>query len=63
MADRGFDATITLNDHHLDAAGLSGRQAEAVAAVRQAVEGMEGAGWIGVEAQSYMVRRWGHLLS
>ncbi len=47
----GFDATITLNDHHLAAAGLTGRKAEAVEAVRQAVERMEGAGWIGVDAQ------------
>jgi hypothetical protein len=48
-----FDAVITLNDHHLEAAGLTGRKGEAVAAVRQAVERMDGAGWIDVEIQSY----------
>jgi hypothetical protein len=48
-----FDATITLNDHHLAAAGLTSRKAEAVEAVRQAVERMDGAHWIGVDAQSY----------
>jgi hypothetical protein len=48
-----FDAVITLNDHHLAAAGLTGRKAEAVAAVRQAVERMDGAGWIDVEAQYF----------
>ena len=47
-----FDAVITLNDHQLDAAGLTGRAGEA-AAVRQAIERMDGAGWIDVEAQSY----------
>ncbi len=31
----------------------TGRKTEAVEAVRQAVERMEGASWIGVEAQSY----------
>jgi hypothetical protein len=46
-----FDATITLNDHHLERSGLSAP--EAVAAVRQAVERMDGAGWIDVEAHSY----------
>jgi hypothetical protein len=46
-----FDATITLNDQHLEWSGLSA--AAAVAAVRQAVERMDGAGWIDVEAQSY----------
>jgi hypothetical protein len=34
---RDFDATITLNDHHLDTAGLSDRKYKAVAAVREAV--------------------------
>jgi len=48
-----FDAMITLNGHHLAAAGLSDRRAAAVKAVRQAVDWMEGAGWIDVEAQSY----------
>jgi hypothetical protein len=53
MAHDRFDACITLNDHHLAAAALSGRKTEAVAAVRQAVEQMAGAGWIDVEAHSY----------
>jgi hypothetical protein len=48
-----FDATITLNDHHLVSTGLTDRPAEAVAAVRRAVERMGGAGWINVEAQSF----------
>jgi hypothetical protein len=48
-----FDAVITLNDHHLEAAGLAGRAAEAVAAVRQAVERIDGAGWIDVAAQYF----------
>ena len=53
MTYPGFDATITLNDHHLESAGLTGRHAEAVVAVRQAVEAMSGAGWIDVEAQTW----------
>jgi hypothetical protein len=53
MEPDAFDATITLNDHHLEAAGLSGCKAQAAAAVREAVERMDGAGWIDVEAQSY----------
>jgi hypothetical protein len=48
-----FDATITLNDHHLAAASLTDRPAEAVAAVRRAVERMPGAGWINVEAHYF----------
>jgi hypothetical protein len=44
MEHDGFDATITLNDHHLVTAGLSGRQAEAVAAVRQSSGWRERAG-------------------
>ena len=51
MIQAEFDATITLNDHHLSTAGLSGP--EAVTAVRQAVERMVGAGWIDVAACSY----------
>jgi hypothetical protein len=39
-----FDAVITLNDHHLAAAGLSDLKTEAVAAVR-----MAGAGWMRTE--------------
>src|SRR5208337_476000 len=42
MAHPEFDATITLNDHHLATAGLSGPKA--AAAVRHAVEQMPGAG-------------------
>jgi hypothetical protein len=48
-----FDATITLNDHHLAAAGMTDRPPAAVAAGREGVRRMEGAGWIDVEAQSY----------
>ena len=48
-----FDATITLNDHHLATVGLSARRAEAVVAVRKAVQDMDGAGWIDVEAQPF----------
>jgi hypothetical protein len=48
-----FDATITLNDRHLDTVGLSDRKYKAVAAVREAVARMEGASWIDVEAESY----------
>jgi hypothetical protein len=48
-----FDATITLNDHHLDTAGLSDRKYKAVVAVREAVGRMEGAHWIDVDAESY----------
>jgi hypothetical protein len=46
---RDFDPTITLNDHHLAAAGLTGRKAEAVEAVREAVGRMDGAGWFDVD--------------
>jgi hypothetical protein len=53
MAPHGFDTCITLNDRHLAAAGLTGRAAEAVKAVREAVGRMDGAGWIDVEAQPY----------
>jgi hypothetical protein len=53
MGHPGFDATITLNDHHLAAAGLSDKPGEAVAAVRQAVQCMDGAGWIDVEAHYF----------
>jgi hypothetical protein len=38
-----FDATISIGDHHLAAAGLEGRRTEAAEAVRKAVEGMDGA--------------------
>jgi len=53
LATADFDATITLKDQHLAAAGLTGRKAEAVEAVREAVERMDGAHWMGVDAQSY----------
>jgi hypothetical protein len=52
MAHPGFDATITLNDHHLAAAGLAHTPDVAIAAVHQAVEHVDGAGWIDVEAHS-----------
>ena len=48
-----FDAVITIGDHHLATAGLTGRSGEAAAAVREAVQRIDGAGWIDVEAQSY----------
>jgi hypothetical protein len=48
-----FDATTTLNNHHLGDAGLADRAPDAVAAVRQAVRTMPGAGWIDVEAYPY----------
>ena|ERR1700712_2229020 len=53
MAHLGFDATIMLNDHHLAAAGLAHTPDVAIAAVRQAVGSIDGAGWIDVEAHSY----------
>jgi hypothetical protein len=53
MTHGGFDATITLNDHHIATACLTDRPAEDVVAVRRAVERMDGAGWINVEAQSF----------
>jgi hypothetical protein len=53
MVHSAFDATITLNDHHLEAAGLSGCKAQAVEAVREAVARMDGAGWIDVKPQRY----------
>ena len=53
MSAHAFDATITIGDHHLAATGLEGRRADAVAAVRAAVEQMDGAHWIDVEAQNY----------
>jgi hypothetical protein len=53
MAHLGFDATIMLNDHHLADAGLAPTPDVAIAAVRQAVGSIYGAGWIDVEAHSY----------
>jgi hypothetical protein len=53
MASPSFDACITLNDHHLAAAGLTGRKGEAVKAVRDAVGRMDGADWVDVVAESY----------
>jgi hypothetical protein len=53
MTTTSFDATITLNDHHLAIAGRSTPKADAVAAVRMAIEQMDGAGWIDVEAQPF----------
>ncbi len=48
-----FDATITLNDHHPSSAGMFDRPADAVAAVRSAVQRIAGAERIDVEADSY----------
>jgi hypothetical protein len=53
MPTISFDAVITLNDHHLEAAGLTKRKALAVAAVREAVGRMDGAHWIDVEAETF----------
>jgi hypothetical protein len=53
MITASFDASITLNDHHLAMAGRSTPKADAVAAVRMAIEQMDGSGWIDVEAQPY----------
>jgi hypothetical protein len=53
MTHRGFDAAITQNDHHLATAGMADRPTEAGAAVRRALDRMDGAGSIDVEAQSY----------
>jgi hypothetical protein len=39
--------------HEAPAVTVSDRKHQAVAAVREAVERMDGAGWIDVEAQSY----------
>jgi hypothetical protein len=58
MAHHGFDATIALNDRHLAAAGLTGRQAEAAAAVRRAVQRMDGAGYIDIEEQFARPPHW-----
>jgi hypothetical protein len=43
MSTIAFDAVITLRKRHLVAAGLSGREADAVDAVRTAVEAIDGA--------------------
>jgi hypothetical protein len=49
-----FDATITIGHHHMAAAGLDPRQAAgSVDAVRRAVQMMDGAGWIDVEAADF----------
>jgi hypothetical protein len=48
----GFDATITLNVRRLAVAELSNRPTAAVAAVREAVERMEGARQIDVGVQA-----------
>jgi hypothetical protein len=44
MARCDFAATITLNDRHHAAACLLGRNDAAIAALREAVERMQGAG-------------------
>jgi hypothetical protein len=58
MTRAGFDAMITLNDRHLAAAGLTGHPAEAVAAVRRAVQRVDGAGYIDIEEQSGRPPHW-----
>ncbi len=45
-----FDATIAIRAQRLETAGLANRCDEAAAAVRQAVERMDGANWIDVMA-------------
>jgi hypothetical protein len=56
MSTVAFDAVITLHKRHLVAAGLSGRDADAVAAVRTAVEAIEGACAIDVETYPFPIR-------
>lgn len=53
MSTVAFDAIITLHKSHLVAAGLSGRDADAVAAIRTAVEAIDGACEIDVAAYSF----------
>jgi len=53
MAHGGFDTTIALSDRHLNARMLSDRKDQAVPAIRDNIERMDGAGWIDPEAQSY----------
>jgi hypothetical protein len=55
MPSLPFDATITLGDHHLAAAGLDPQQRSAaiVDMVRSAVQRMDGANWIDVEAADF----------
>ncbi len=50
-----FDATITLGDHHLAAAGLDPQRRPATIAdvVRSAVQRMDGASWIDVEVANF----------
>jgi hypothetical protein len=51
-----FDATITIGAQRLEAAGLTTRCDEAAAAVRQAVERMDGANWIDVMATAIPIQ-------
>jgi hypothetical protein len=50
-----FDATITLGDHHLAAAGLDSQRhlATIVDVVRGTVQRMDGANWIDVEVADF----------
>jgi len=48
-----FDPSTTIGPHHLAAAGLEGQPDTGLDAVRRAVRGMDGAGWIDVAAQCY----------
>ncbi len=52
-----FDATITIGAQRLETAGLANRCDEAAAAVRQAVERMDGANWIDVMATAISIPR------
>lgn len=58
MPNLPFDATITLGDHHMAAAGLDPqrRRATIVDAVRGAVQRMDGANWIDVAAADFPPR-------
>jgi hypothetical protein len=56
MSTIAFDAVITLHKRHIVAAGLSGRDADAIDAVRTAVEAMDGAAIIDVETYPFPTR-------
>ncbi|MGD0107697.1 MAG: hypothetical protein ABSC06_27210 [Rhodopila sp.] len=56
MSIIAFDAIITLHKWHLVAAGLSGRETDAVAAVQSAVERMDGACAIDVATYSFPIQ-------
>jgi hypothetical protein len=56
MSIVAFDAVITLHKWHLVAAGLSGRETDAVAAVQSAVEPMDGACAIDVATYPFPIQ-------